>query len=68
MNEEVLNMSIRKFLKKVGINAQREIEKLIHQAEADGKLGSDAPVKVQMTLDCELLDAPLVISEEISYR
>jgi len=27
MNEEVLNTSVRKFLKKLGVTAQREIEK-----------------------------------------
>ena len=32
MNEEALNMSIRKFLKKVGITSQREIERAV----ADG--------------------------------
>ena len=38
MNEEALNMSVRKFLKKVGVTAQREIEKAVHDALASGKL------------------------------
>ena len=32
MNEEVFNMQIRKFLKKVGIQSQREIEQAVKQS------------------------------------
>ena len=32
MNEDVVNMEIRKFLKKVGITSQREIEKALQAA------------------------------------
>ena len=38
MDEDVFNASIRKFLKTVGVTAQREIEKAVRQAIADGKL------------------------------
>jgi hypothetical protein len=38
MNEDVLNGSIRKFLKTLGVSAQREIEKAVRQAIAEGKL------------------------------
>jgi molybdenum cofactor biosynthesis protein B len=37
MDEEALNMSIRKFLKKVGITSQREIERAIDQANTEGR-------------------------------
>jgi hypothetical protein len=52
MNEEVFNVSIRKFLKKVGITAQREIEKAVRAAVADGRLkGHEAmPAKVMLTV------------------
>ena len=33
MNEDHLNMEIRRFLKKVGITSQREIEKHLYEAE-----------------------------------
>ena len=35
MNEETLNLSIRKFLKMVGVNSQREIEQAVGKAIAD---------------------------------
>jgi hypothetical protein len=38
MNEDVFNTSIRRFLKTLGVGAQREIEKAVRQALADGKL------------------------------
>jgi hypothetical protein len=38
MNEDVFNASIRKFLKALGVSAQREIEKAVRQALAQGKL------------------------------
>jgi len=38
INEEVFNASLRKFLKKVGITSQREIEKAVRDAVASGHL------------------------------
>jgi Family of unknown function (DUF6494) len=38
MNEDVFNASIRKFLKILGVSAQREIEKAVRQALAQDKL------------------------------
>jgi uncharacterized protein DUF6494 len=52
MNEETLNVSVRKFLKKVGITSQREIEQAIRTAIAGGRLkGNEAlPAKVLLTV------------------
>jgi hypothetical protein len=45
MNEEVLNTSLRKFLKKVGVTSQREIEKAVREALANGTLkGNEAMI------------------------
>ena len=53
MNEDVLNVSVRKFLKKVGITSQREIEQAIRTAIAGGRLkGNEAlPAKVLLTVE-----------------
>ena len=52
MNDEALNMSIRKFLKTVGVNSQLAIEKAVHKEIADGKLrGSETfPAAVTLTI------------------
>ena len=50
MNEEALNMSLRKFLKVVGVTSQQEIEKAIRAGLADGRLKGAKAVKAQMVL------------------
>ena len=50
MNEEVLNTSLRKFLKTVGVTSQREIEKAIRTAVADGRLKGNESLSAQMVL------------------
>lgn len=49
MNEDVFNMSVRKFLKKVGVTSQREIEKAVRSAIDSGQL------KGTETLDAEVI-------------
>ncbi|MEE8516641.1 MAG: DUF6494 family protein, partial [Alphaproteobacteria bacterium] len=51
MDEEQLNMEIRKFLKKVGITSQREIEKAVRDAVAENKIGADATLKARVRLE-----------------
>jgi hypothetical protein len=52
MNEDVFNASIRKFLKKLGVTAQREIEKAVRQALAEHKLKGNErfPAEATVTL------------------
>jgi hypothetical protein len=52
MNEDVFNTSIRKFLKTLGVSAQREIEKAVRQALADGRLKGNEklPAKAVVTI------------------
>ena len=53
MNEEALNTSVRKFLKVLGVTAQREIEKAVRQAISEGKLKGNERLtaKATVTLD-----------------
>ena len=50
MNEEIFNMSLRKFLKVVGITSQQEIEKAVHDAMADGRLKGHEKLEAKMVL------------------
>ncbi|MGA0024957.1 MAG: DUF6494 family protein [Burkholderiales bacterium] len=50
MNDEALNMSIRKFLKTVGVNSQLAIEKAVRKAIEDGKLKGSESLPATMTL------------------
>lgn len=50
MNNETFNMSIRKFLKMVGIRSQHEIEQAVSKAMAEGKIKGNEAFKASMTL------------------
>ncbi len=50
VDEDVLNMSLRKFLKKVGITSQREIETAVRAALESGKLKGDEQLKSSVRL------------------
>ncbi|MGH8551081.1 MAG: DUF6494 family protein [Methylococcales bacterium] len=56
MNEDTLNIEIRKFLKKVGISSQREIEHVVQAAISDGRLSGSENLKVRMILELPDLD------------
>ena len=51
MNEDAFNMSIRKFLKHVGVHSQREIEAAVTKALEEGRLEGNGtfPVKMRLT-------------------
>ena len=55
MDEDKFNISVRKFLKVVGITAQREIEKAVRAASSAGRLQSDEHFRAKMTLEIEVL-------------
>lgn len=64
MDDEVLNMSIRKFLKTVGVNSQLAIEKAVRDAAAAGRLkGGTLPAS--MTLHIEGLALEVRFDEEL---
>ena len=50
MDEDRFNMSIRKFLKVVGVTSQREIENAVRAAVATGKLKGNETLKAKVTL------------------
>ena len=50
MNEDALNMSIRKFLKKVGITSQREIEAAIRQKTEGDQINDQSSFVISVHL------------------
>lgn len=59
MNEDVFNMSVRKFLKKVGVTSQREIETAIREAVANGKVGAATEAKVVLSIPAAGLEVTI---------
>ena len=65
MNEDVFNTSIRKFLKKVGVTAQREIEDAVRKAVADGSLKGNETLPAKMTLTLGQIDLSVQFDGDI---
>ena len=68
MNEDVFNMSVRKFLKQVGITAQREIENAERDALARGRVSGDAKLPVKAVVTLVGTDLNLVVDGEIELE
>jgi Family of unknown function (DUF6494) len=68
MNEDVFNTSIRKFLKQVGVTAQREIEKAVRKAVADGKIKGVEKLRAQASITIGALQFRHDIAETIELE
>ena len=68
MNEDRFNMEIRKFLKKVGVTSQREIERAVQEGLAAGRLKGDETLKARVTLSIDGLDLSHEIDGDISLQ
>ena len=66
MNEETFNLSIRKFLKMVGVNSQREIEQAVAKAGADGSISGTENFPARMTLEVAGLKLKVSFEGEIN--
>ena len=68
MDEETFNISIRKFLKVVGVSSQREIEQAVGKALADGRLAGDEALAASMTLRVGALQLEVIFDGEIRLQ
>ena len=53
MNEETFNLSMRKFLKMVGVSSQNEIEKAVAKAVSDQAIAGNESLAASMTLEID---------------
>lgn len=65
MDEEQFNMELRKFLKRFGISAQREIEKAVQAGQMSGALAGAATLRVCARLEIEGVHDALVVEEKL---
>ena len=68
MDDEQLNMNIRKYLKKVGVNSQREIENAVRDALANGRINGDEALAVSVTLSVKEIGLSVDIDGEINLN
>ena len=66
MDEDAFNMSLRKFLKKVGVTSQREIEQAVRAAHENGSLSGQSNVQAKVTLKIEAVGLSYDIDGEIN--
>lgn len=68
MNEETFNLSIRKFLKMVGVKSQREIEQAVAAAIASGAITGTETLAATMTLEIAGLQLKVRFDGDISLQ
>ena len=68
MNEDTFNMEIRKFLKKVGVTSQREIEHAVLKAIEQGRLKGSETLEIKMTLEAPSIGLSHCIEGKISME
>jgi hypothetical protein len=68
MDQETFNLSIRKFLKMVGVNSQREIEQAVQKAMTDGKLQGNESLIARATLEIPQLGIKVPFDGEIKLK
>lgn len=68
MDEDNLNIEIRKFLKKVGITSQREIENYIRKKFSESSLKEDQFIEISMSLSSEDGELSHLIKEKIVIK
>ncbi|HUG77629.1 MAG TPA: DUF6494 family protein [Burkholderiales bacterium] len=68
MDQETFNLSIRKFLKMVGVNSQREIEQAVQKAMMGGKLQGDETLQAVVTLEIPSLGVKVPFNGEIRLK
>ena len=66
MDEETFNMSVRKFLKKLGVTAQREIELAVHEQVKAGELRGDETLEATATITVRGVSEDVVVTGTIA--
>ena len=68
MDQETFNLSIRKFLKMVGVNSQREIEQAVQNALQNKKIGGTETLPAKVTLEIPALGLKVPFDGEIKLK
>lgn len=68
MNEDKFNIDMRKFLKKVGVTSQREIERAVYAAVDSGKLKGNETLNAKISLSVDTIDLQYEIKGTIGLE
>ena len=65
MDEETFNLSVRRFLKKLGVTAQREIELGVRERLDSGELQGDETLPARAPVTVQGVEREIVIEGDI---
>ena len=68
MNEDIFNMEVRKFLKRLGVTAQREIEQAVRDALESGMLSADTPISVTAHVTSPSINLSVQVTGDINLE
>jgi hypothetical protein len=68
MDDDVFNLSLRKFLKMVGVTSQRDIEQAVAKALQDGAIAGTETFPATMTLEIAGLKLRAQFQGEIKLK
>ncbi|PGH53506.1 hypothetical protein CRT60_26880 [Azospirillum palustre] len=68
MDNETLNLDLRKFLKQVGVTSQREIELAVGRALAEGRLDGVKSLSARMVLTVDGIELTHEVTGELSLE
>jgi hypothetical protein len=68
MDQETFNLSIRKFLKMVGVNSQREIEQAVQKGLEARRLKGEETLPAKVTLEIPALGMKVTFDGEIKLK
>jgi len=68
MDQETFNLSIRKFLKMVGVGSQREIEQAVQKALESQRIKGDETLAAKVTLEIPSLGLRVPFDGEIRLK
>jgi len=68
MNDDALKVAVSRFLKNINFTAQRELEKVVRNAIANGKLVNGENLTAAVTLSSEKIDLNITIFSKIEIQ
>jgi len=68
MDPEAFNLSVRKFLKTIGVGSQREIEHAVQAALRDSAVSEHDPIAAKMTLEIPALGLKVPFAGELRLK
>jgi Family of unknown function (DUF6494) len=68
VDEEAFNLSVRRFLKRLGVTSQREIELAVREKLDAGALSGDETLTARAVVTVDGLDKEIVITGDIALE